>query len=133
MIVLDTHAWVWWLSRPDYLPDPARAAIGGSLDEGVPLCVSAVSVWEVALLVERGRLEMTMDVADWVARAESAPEIRLVAVDARIGVRAVRLANFPHRDPADRMIIATALHLGAAVVTADRRLRNYASVATIWD
>jgi len=133
VILLDTHAWVWWLSHPARLPDPARAAIADSLDAGTPVHVSAISAWEVALLVERGRLELTIDVADWVARAESAPELRLVPVDHRVGIRAVQLPGFPHKDPADRMIVATALDLGAALVTADRRLRDYEPVSTIWD
>ena len=133
MILLDTHAWVWWLSDPGRLPDPARSAIGESLDAGTPVHVSAISAWEVALLVERGRLELTLDVADWVARAESAPELRFVPVDHRVGIRAVQLTDFPHKDPADRMIVATTLDLGAALVTADRRLRDYEPVTTIWD
>lgn len=133
MILLDTHAWVWWVSDPRRLPDPARSAIAESLDAGTPVHVSAISAWEVALLVERGRLELTIDVADWVARAESAPELRFVSVDHRVGIRAVQLPDFPHKDPADRMIVATALDLGAALVTADRRLRDYQPVTTIWD
>jgi len=133
LIVLDTHAWVWWLSRPERLPEPARAAIGESLDDGTPVHVSAISAWEVALLVERGRLELTMEVTDWISRAESAPEVRFVPVDHRVGLRAVQLPCFPHKDPADRMIVATALDLGAALVTADRRLQDYTPVATIWD
>jgi PIN domain nuclease of toxin-antitoxin system len=133
VILLDTHAWVWWLSDPAHLPDPARVAIEESLDAGTPVQVSAISAWEVALLVERGRLELTMDVADWVARAESAPELRFVPIDHRLGIRAVQLPGFPHKDPADRMIVATALELGAALITADRRLRDYPPVTTIWD
>lgn len=133
MILLDTHAWVWWLSDPARLPDPARAAIRESLDAGTPVHVSAISAWEVALLVERRRLEFTIEVTDWVARAESAPELRFVPVDHRVGMRAVQLPGFPHKDPADRMIVATALDLGAALVTADRRLRDYGAVITIWD
>jgi PIN domain nuclease of toxin-antitoxin system len=133
VILLDTHAWVWWLSQPARLPDPARAAIAESLDAGRPVQVSAISAWEVALLVERGRLELTIDVADWIARAESAPEMRFVPVDHRVGIRSEQLVDFPHKDPADRMIVATALNLGAALITADRRLRDYAPVTTIWD
>lgn len=133
MIVLDTHAWVWWVSDPGRLPGPASRAIRQSLEDGVPVHVSSISTWEVALLVERGRLELRMDVADWVARVETAPEIRFVLVDNRIALRAVRLPEFEHRDPADRMIVATALDLGATLVTADRRLREYLPLATLWD
>jgi PIN domain nuclease of toxin-antitoxin system len=133
VIVLDTHAWVWWVAQPDRLPGPALGAINESLEASVPVHVSSISTWEVALLVARGRLELTMDVSDWLARAEAAPEITFVPVDNRIALRAVQLDGFPHRDPADRMIVATTLDLGARLVTADARLRGYTPVETIWD
>ena len=132
MILLDTHAWVWWVSDPERLPPPARAAIGDSLDAGHPVRVSSISVWEVAMLVQRGRLELTMDLGDWIAHAEAAPEIAFVPVDNRVAAGAVALDDFAHRDPADRIIVATALHLGATLITADARLRDYAPVATVW-
>ena len=133
MILLDTHAWVWWVADPERLPAPARAAIGSCLDAGDPVHVSSISVWEVAMLVQRGRLELTMDFGDWIAHAEAAPEIGFVAVDNRVAVGAVNLDDFAHRDAADRIIVATALHLGATLITADVRLRAYAPVRTIWD
>lgn len=133
MILLDTHAWVWWVSDPQRLPLPARAAIEDSLDAGRPVRVSSISVWEVAMLVRRGRLELTMDLGDWIAHAEAAPEIAFVPVDNRIAAGAVDLDDFAHRDPADRIILATALNLGATLVTADARLRDYAPARTLWD
>lgn len=133
MIVLDTHAWVWWLSGSDRLPAPARDAIQETLDAGDPVRVSTISTWEVAMLVARGRLELTMDVDDWIAHAEAAPEIEFVPVDNRVALRSVHLDGFEHRDPADRIIVATALGMKATLVTADARLRAYAPVATLWD
>jgi len=133
MILLDTHAWVWWVADPSRLPAPARDAIQESLDGGAPAHVSTISTWEVAMLVARGRLELTTSVDDWVAHAEAAPEIAFVPVDNRIAIRAVQLEDFAHRDPADRLIVATALGMGATLVTADARLRAYAPLATIWD
>lgn len=133
MIVLDTHAWVWWISDPASLPAQARRAIGESLDATRPVHVYTISTWEVALLVARGRLELKMDVRDWVARAEEAPEIVFVPIGNRIALRAVHLEDFAHRDPADRLIVATALDLGARLVTSDERLRGYAPLYAIWD
>ena len=133
MIVLDTHAWVWWVADPDRLPERARVAIQESIAAGVPAHVSTISTWEVAMLVARGRLELTMDPVEWIARAEAAPEIAFVPVDNRIALGAVRLEGFAHRDPADRLIVATALDLGATLVTADQRLRSYEAVTTLWD
>lgn len=132
MIVLDTHAWVWWVSDPDRLPERSRRAIQESLDGGEPVHVSSMSSWEVARLVARGRLEMVMGLDEWMALAESAPEIAFVPVDNRIALRAVGLEDFPHRDPADRLIAATALVMGATLITADARLRAYGPLSTLW-
>ena len=133
VILLETHAWVWWVADPAHLPDAARHAIQESLDEGEPVRVSAISTWEVAMLVSRGRLELTTDVADWIAHNEAAPEITFVPVDNRIALRSVQLVDFDHRDPADRLIAATALGLNAVLLTADARLRAYAPLVTVWD
>lgn len=133
MIVLDTHAWVWWVAGSARLPAPARDAIQECLDAGDPVRVSTISTWEVAMLVARGRLELTLDVDDWIAHAEAAPEIEFVPVDNRIALRSVQLDGFGHRGPADRIIVATALGMNAVLVTADARLHAYAPVTTIWD
>jgi PIN domain nuclease of toxin-antitoxin system len=84
------------------------------------------------MLVDRGRLELTMPVHDWLARSEAAALFRFVPVDNRIAVRAVELPGFAHRDPADRIIVATALVEGATLITGDDRLRRYRSVTTEW-
>jgi PIN domain nuclease of toxin-antitoxin system len=133
VILLDTHAWVWWVSDPARIPEVSRRVIRESLDGGDPVHVSTISTWEVALLVARGRLELTTGLEEWIALVESAPEIAFVPVDNRIAIRAVRLEGFPHRDPADRLIVATALERNARLVTADARLRGYGVLGTIWD
>lgn len=130
MILLDTHAWVWWVSDPGQLSRPARQAIESSAPE--PLRVSAISAWEVALLVARGRLELTLPVAEWVARSEALPMLQFVPVDPQIAVRSTRLPGRLHADPADRMIVATALVLGATLLTKDGRLRHYPHVTSVW-
>lgn len=132
MIVLDTHAWVWWVAAPERVPERARAIVEGAVEDGETVRLSCISAWEVALLVERGRLELTMDVTDWVAKSEALPFIEFVPVDDRIALRAVQLPGFPHRDPADRIIVSTALGLGATLVTGDERLHGYEPVRTVW-
>ena len=94
--------------------------------------VSSISTWEVALLVRRGRLELSMDVADWVAKSEALPFLRFVPVDNGIALRPVLLPAPLHNDPADRIIIATALQLGATLITKDDKLRAYPHVPTAW-
>lgn len=131
MIVLDTHVLLWWINDPATLSKPAIIAI----DKAVKLRsvhVSCISSWEIALLVERGRLRLALDVRDWLCRCETLPFLTFVPVSNAIAVESVRLPDFPHADPADRIIAATALSLGAALVTKDDKLRNYPHVKTIW-
>src|SRR3990170_1857464 len=109
-----------------------RRAIGSAVAAGDPVYASSISVWEVAMLVAQGRLELTLDVEAWIAHVEALPLVQFVPVDNRVAVRAVRLEGFRHRDPADRMIVATALGLGATLVTADQRLQAYRPVNTLW-
>jgi len=131
LIVLDTHAWLWWLSDPDKLSRRARTAIDGSLGSAA-VHVSSISAWEVTLLVRKGRLTLRLPADEWIARSEALSFLRFVPLDNRIAVRSNSLPAPIHDDPADRMIVATALVLGASLVTKDARLRRYRHVKTIW-
>jgi PIN domain nuclease of toxin-antitoxin system len=131
LIVLDTHAWVWWVASPEKLSPGAKGEIDQAVEREEVL-VSSISSWEVALLVRKGRLELTMPVADWIARSEALPFLRFVPVDNRIALRSNDLPGELHEDPADRLIIATALTLGAPLVSKDTRIRDYPHVETIW-
>lgn len=131
-MVLDTHAWVWFLSSPEQIPRKAQRVLDGALERGDPLRVSAISVWEVAMLVTRNRLELAIPLEEWVTAAERVPTLRYMPIDNRVALRSVALPDFPHRDPADRMIVATAVGLGATLVTADETLHGYDIVPTVW-
>ena len=131
MIVLDTHCWLWWLSDPKQLSRAARAAIQRSVARNEAL-VSAISVLEVAMLVARGRLELSMALEEWIAQAESLSGFRFIAIDNRIALRAVQLPGEFHSDPADRIIVATALARGAGLATKDERMRRYPHVRCVW-
>jgi PIN domain nuclease of toxin-antitoxin system len=133
VIVLDTHALVWWVAEPKRLPAKARRLVDGYVDAGKPVSVSSISVWEIAMLVSRGRLAFTMEPSAWIARVEALPFLTFIPVDYRIAVRAVELEGFAHRDPADRIIVATAIAAGATLVTSDARIRGYSGVKTTWD
>ena len=84
------------------------------------------------MLVSRGRLQLTMDVEDWISRCESLPFLNFLTVDNLIARKANKLPGFKHRDPADRMIIATALSLNATLITKDPKIRNYSGVSSLW-
>jgi PIN domain nuclease of toxin-antitoxin system len=131
VIVLDTHSLLWWVNDPSTLSKPALKAIAAAV-ESRSVHVSCISSWEIALLVERGRLRLALDVRDWLCRCEALPFLTFVPVSNAIAVESVRLPDFPHADPADRIIAATALSLGAALVTKDDNLRKYHHVKTIW-
>jgi PIN domain nuclease of toxin-antitoxin system len=131
MIVLDTHTLIWWLDNPARLSKAASAAIEQAVAART-LHVSCFSAWEIAVLVERGRLQLTLDVRDWLGRCEKLPFVTFVPVTNDIAVESVRLPGFANADPADRIITATALYLKAPLVTKDEKIRSYSHVQTIW-
>jgi len=131
VIVLDTHAWIWWVSNPVCLSETAK----GIIDEAVTeknIFISSISAWEVATLVSRGRLKLTISAADWVSASEALPFFAFVPVSNSIALKSVQLPGALHNDPADRIIIATAVSLGAVLVTKDEKIRNYPHVKTAW-
>lgn len=133
MILLDTHALVWWVSEPKRIPAKARRALDANVKAGESIAVSSISIWEIAMLMDRGRLEVTVHPDAWINSIEALPFLAFIPVDNRIALRSVQLDGFSQRDPADRIIIATALGLGATVVTADSALRAYKPLITLWD
>jgi PIN domain nuclease of toxin-antitoxin system len=131
MIVLDTHAWIWFISNPDLLSKRAKKAVNTALEDK-SILISSISAWELALLVTKKRIKLTLDVTDWIAKSESLPFIQFMPVTNSIAVKSVNLPLPLHPDPADRIIIATALSVGAPLVTKDKKLLGYAPVRTIW-
>jgi PIN domain nuclease of toxin-antitoxin system len=127
---LDTHAWLWWLSDPTLLSERARERIASASESG-SLAVASICAWEAAMLVKKGRLELTLAVDDLVSHCEGLSFFQFIPVTATIGVRAVHLEPF-HSDPADRMIVATTSHYGGTLVTKDERIRKLRKVRTLW-
>lgn len=129
MIVLDTHAWLWWLAEPSRLSQAARRAI----DEAETIGVSTVSAWEVAMLVQRRRISLDRDTGDWVRQALAPARVTALPPTAEVAVAAGLLdgASFPG-DPADRFIYATAQASRARLVTRDEAIRRFDGHATVW-
>ena len=133
MIVLDTHALIWWVDGDNRISEAARKIIQQELDDdNGQILVSSITAWEIALLVDKGRLALTMDVSDWLNIVSEIPSVQFVPVDNEIGVRSVQLPGEFHPDPADRMITALARHHSVPVVTADKKIRDYKFVKSIW-
>ena len=128
MIVLDTHVWLWLVAEPARLSEPARQAI----DDAETLGVCAISAWEVATLVRRGRIELDRDARSWIRQALAGARLAAVPVTPEIGTVAGLLGDDFPGDPADRMIYATATVAGSRLVTRDAALREYDTARTVW-
>lgn len=126
MILLDTHVWVWWVHGDPRLTESVRQAI--ERHESVGLGVSVISCWEIAKLVQVGRLVLPCPVGEWLQQALAYPGVRLVPLSPRVVVESTQLPGLFHRDPADQMIVATARVLGVPVVTVDERILAYEHV-----
>ena len=131
MIVLDTHAWIWFISNPNFLSKRAGKAVNAAAEDN-GILISSISAWELALLIKKKRLHLTLEVTDWIAKSESLPFIQFVPVTNSIAVKSINLPLPLHSDPADRIIIATALSVGAPLVTKDKKLLDYSPIKTIW-
>lgn len=129
MILLDTHALLWWALDPEQLSAVAQATVSRMEDEGG--YASSISIWELGIKVRRGQLELPITVDEFALRIQQGGVVELVPVDTNVWLRTLNLA-WPHRDPADRVIVATALSKGVPVLTKDRLLHDFAGVESIW-
>ena len=129
MIVLDTHAAVWWTTQPKRLSTRAAAAIA-SADR---LAVPTVVFWEVAMLVRKGRLRLGSDATSaraWADQLCAIPRVEPIALTVGVALLADSLKM--HADPADRFIVASAVDRGCPLVTRDELIRPLGLVETIW-
>lgn len=120
MQVLDTHVWLWWISNDERLKSAWRDAIETDVSVGV----SAISLFEVAWLVEHQRIELGCTLSWWFEQALDASDIKLLPISPSIAERAVALPEH-HSDPQDRIIIATALEHKAQLLSADSKFKLY--------
>lgn len=125
LILLDTHVWIWAVEgEAAALGRGAIAAIEEASQEG-GLLVSAISVWEVAMLEAKGRITLSRALDDWVQTALQAPGVRLLPLSPEIAVESTRLPGEVHGDPADRILVASARIHGARLATCDRGILQY--------
>ena len=132
MIVLDTHVLLWWVNGSDLLSTAAENAIRETLTQGSEIIVSTICAWEVSMLINKGRLILSMDVESWFDEVTQIDGVRFIPVDNEIAIKSTVLPGVFHKDPADRMIVATARKLAVPLVTADQKIQNYEHVKTIW-
>jgi PIN domain nuclease of toxin-antitoxin system len=127
VIVLDTHALIWWRVAPEKLGRSARRAC----ERGTSLGVSAISFWEIGTLVARGRLKIRIPLGDWVRETLDGPRLESLVVTPEVAVLAASLSM--QGDPADRIIVATALQERCKLVTRDEAIAKSNVVDTVWD
>lgn len=125
-LLLDTHILIWQLVDSSRISDPIYAQMQQAANED-QLLVSAITPWQIALLVAKGRLKLTREVSDWIDTALGLPGIHLEPLSPAIAVASTRLPGEVHGDPADRILVATARHTDATLVTADHELLRYAA------
>jgi len=124
-LLLDTHIWIWLMSGHPKLNSPKFLKLIDKKVSTSSIQISAISVWEIAMLEARGRLSFPLTCSDWIHKALNAPGISLVPLSPEIAIESSRLPDDFHGDPADRIIVATARILGATLVTQDTHILNY--------
>jgi len=129
VIILDTHAWLWWLAAPERLSSTAEQAI----ERASRIGISTLSAWEVTMLAARGRISLDREVSLWVRQALTDERVESLAPSADVAVSAGLLdaQSFPG-DPVDRLIYATARSTGATLITRDAAIRAFDSASTLW-
>lgn len=129
MIILDTHIWFYYINTGiESLSENIRNAIR----EHDMLGISIISCWEIAMLVSKERIKLNIDVQDWIMTALSYKGFKLIDLTPEIAVLSTRLPGIIHKDPADRIIIASCHHHKVALCTYDQKIIDYGNIKTIF-
>jgi PIN domain nuclease of toxin-antitoxin system len=119
---------LWHASNPDNLPTSARQEI----QDASTIYVSSISAWEIGMLVQKGRLALSFSVDEWISLTSHLPKLKWIDVTPDIAVRSTMLPEQFHGDPADRIIVASAMSYDTILITADKKIQSYKHVRTIW-
>ena len=130
MILADTHVVIWLAGDQGRLSKNAREAIDGARTNGGGLAISGITLWELATLAGRGRIRLDVSVESFLGEVEA--RFTVLPITGRACVRALGLPAAYPKDPADRIIAATALVEGMPLLTADREIRRARALRTIW-
>lgn len=131
MILLDTHTWWWALSEPENLSSLGRQQIERTAFG--QRCIASISLWEFAMMAQRGRIQLTISPQEWLDYALQEAKTRVLPISAEIALDSCNLPGEFHKDPADRLIVATARSYNISLVTKDQKIRDYTHVKTVWD
>lgn len=125
-LLLDTHIALWLDSGNERLRSPTRTLIDACWKRGGTLFLSAISAWEIALLSDLNRIKLDVGVGAWIDRFLARPGIEAAPLSVPAAARSYVIRGFEFRDPADRLLIATAIELNCPLVTYDRRIAKLA-------
>lgn len=127
--LLDTHILYWWVSGDASLPARMRRPLQETRANN-PVYISDITLWEIAALVQRGRIELQLPLRDWLERASAPPLVQRVGISPAVAAELVALPDSFPRDPADRIIAAAARAIGATLMTCDKRIVESKAVPT---
>lgn len=122
MVLLDTHILVWWTLDPDKLSRKAMSSCSRIVNTGC--CISSISIWEIGIKISNGALDLGMTIDEYLQKIQELNCVEIVAVDERIWIESIKL-DWDHRDPADRVIVATALSRKIPIITRDEKIRKF--------
>ncbi|MBM3790583.1 MAG: type II toxin-antitoxin system VapC family toxin [Acidobacteria bacterium] len=127
-ILLDTHVLIWWRLDSGRLGRSRIQRLQDLENRQKPVTISAITLWETAMLAARGRIKIAEPVEVWLEEIEGHPLIEVLSLTARIAAESVRLGPDFHNDPADQIIVATARIHGLPLMTADERIIRWGKV-----
>jgi PIN domain nuclease of toxin-antitoxin system len=129
--LLDTHILLWWFDGSRRLTRDQKRVLARN-DADHPFAVADISLWEIAVLVEVGRVRLALPLEEWLTRATAAPRVEIQPITPAIAGEVIALTSTKDWDPADRIIVASARVLGVPLVTSDARIIDSKLVPTIW-
>ena len=130
MIILDTHVWWWSISEPALLSRRARQVIAKTPPD--QRAIASISIWEFAMMVARGRIELTISPEEWLDYAVHNTGLAIIELNSKIALESCNLPGEFHKDPGDRIIVSTARVSRAQLITKDQKIIEYPHVTTVW-
>jgi len=129
--LLDTHVWYWLMEAPKKVPAKVRRRLQQT--GAAPFGLSAISLWEIAKLDEKRKIDFKIQLHHWMNDALNPQFVQKIELDEQVAVESTRLPEGFHRDPSDQIIVATARVHNLTLITADRKILAYRHVKTLWD
>lgn len=130
MILLDTHVWWWSVNEPENLSDTALNTIKETKTD--QRAIASISIWEFAMMAARRKIELQITPAEWLSYAVEKTGIRVMELSPNIAIEACSLPGNFHKDPADRIIVATARVNNMVLITKDTKIIEYPQVNAVW-